>query len=93
VRGVALPRLHIHDRQREVLRRDHGRIAVLAGAAGADEAVLRPLVALDLGVLECRPVRLLLAEAPDEFLHDVLDRDVDQLRRSRVACNAHGELL
>jgi tRNA-dihydrouridine synthase A len=34
VRGVALPRLDIHDREREVLRRDHRRVIVLAGAAG-----------------------------------------------------------
>src|ERR1041385_477731 len=30
VRRVALSGLHVHDREREVLGRDHGRIAVLA---------------------------------------------------------------
>src|SRR5215510_12888129 len=93
VRGVALTRLHVHDRQREVLRWDYGRVAVLAGAAGADEPVLRALVAFDLGVLECRPIRLLLAKAPDVLLHDVLDRNIDQFRRARMPCNAHGLLL
>src|SRR5262245_18520755 len=93
VRGVALARLHIHDRQGEVLRRDHGRIAVLAGAAGADEPVLRALVAFDLGVLERRPIRLLFAKAPDVFLHDLLDRDIDQFRWARMPCNAHDLLL
>src|SRR5262245_57583961 len=93
VRGVALARLHIHDRQGEVLRRNDGRVAVLAGAAGADEPVLRALVAFDLGVLERRPIRLLLAKAPDVFLHDLLDRNIDQFRRARMACNAHGLLL
>src|SRR5262249_24778562 len=73
VGGIALSRLHIHDRQGEVLRRDHARIAVLAGTARADEAMLRALVALDLGVLERRPIRLLLAEASDIFLHHVPD--------------------
>src|SRR5262249_37280303 len=90
---IALSRLHIHDRQGEVLRRDHARIAVLAGTARADEAMLRALVALDLGVLERRPIRLLLAEASDIFLHDVLDWNIDQFGRSRMPCNAHGSLL
>src|SRR5262245_12254618 len=90
VRGVALARLHVHDRQGEVLRRDHGRVAVLAGAAGADEPVLRALVALDLGVLVRRPIRLLLAKAPDVLLHDLIDRNIDQFRRARMPCNAHG---
>src|SRR5262249_14682444 len=93
VRGVALPGLHVHDREREVLGRDHGRVAVLAGAAGADEAVLRALVAFDLGILEGGPVRLLLPEAADIFRHDLLDRDVDELGRARMAGNAHGMLL
>ncbi len=66
---------------------------MLAGAAGADEAVLRALVAFDLGVLECCPIRLLLAEASDIFLHDVFDRNIDQFRRAWMACNAHGRLL
>src|SRR5215471_13942754 len=93
VGGITLSRLHIHDRQGEVLRRDDGRIAVLAGTARADEAVLRTLVAFDLGVLERRPIRFLLAKAPDIFLHDVLDRNIDQFRRARMSCNAHGSLL
>src|SRR5262245_22571752 len=93
VRGISLSRLHIHDRQGEVLRRNHSRITVLAGATGADETVLRALVALDLGILEGRPIRLLLAEASDIFLHDVLDRNIDQFRRAWMPCNAHGALL
>src|SRR5262245_31158864 len=93
VRGIALPRRHEHDRERKVLGRDHGRIVVLAGAAGADEAVLRALVAFDLGVLECRPVGAFLAVAPDEFLHDLLDRHADEFRRTGVSRNAHGKLL
>src|SRR5262249_57409125 len=91
--GVALSGLHIHDRRGEFLRRDDARIAVLAGPARPDEAVLRALVAFDLGVLECRPVRLLLAEAPDIFLHDVLEGNIDQFRRTLMPCNAHGSLL
>src|SRR5499427_567354 len=93
VGGIALARLHIHDRQREVAGRNDGRIAMLAGAAGADEAVLRALVAFDLGVLECGPVRLLVAEASDIFLHDVFERNIDQFRRAWMPCNAHGRLL
>src|SRR5262244_2384457 len=93
VGGIALSRLHIHDRQGEVLRRDDARIAMLAGPARADEAVLRAFVALDLGVFERRPIRFLLAKAPDIFLHDVLDRNIDQFRRTRMPCNAHGSLL
>ena len=60
VGGVALAGVHEHDRQGEVAGRDDGRIAMLAGAAGADEAVLRAFEALDLGVLEGRPVGLCL---------------------------------
>src|SRR5579859_5379885 len=48
VRGVALARLDVHDRQGEPARRDDARIPMLARAARADKAVLRPLVALDL---------------------------------------------
>src|SRR5207253_6562353 len=73
-------------------RRDHGRIGVLAGAAGADEAVLRALVAFDLGVLERRPVGALLAEAADIPLHDLFDRHAFELGRTRMAGNAHGAL-
>src|SRR5690348_2007225 len=91
--GVALAGFDIHHRQREVPGRDHARVAVLARAAGADEAVLGALVALDLGVLECRPVRLLLAEAADEFLHDLFDWNADKLGWPGMACNAHDSLL
>src|ERR1051326_2273422 len=93
VRGVALADRHIHDRQREVAGRDDVRVGVLAGAAGADEAVLRALEALDLGVLERGPVALLLAEAADVFLHYFLDRNAFQFLRTRVAGDAHGILL
>src|SRR5262245_39070833 len=84
VGGIALSRLHIHDRQGEVLRRDDRWIAVLAGTARADEAVLRAFVALDLGVFERRPIRLFLAEESDIFLHNVLYRDIAQFRRIRM---------
>src|SRR4030081_2083989 len=90
---IALARLDIHDREREIARRDDARVAVLAGAAGADEAMLGAFEAFDLGVLEGRPVRLLLAEAADKFLHDVLDRHADELGRPRMTCNAHEDLL
>src|SRR5262245_15812735 len=89
VGGIALAGRHEHDRERKILRRDHGRIVVLAGAAGADEAVLGALVALDLGVLEGSPVGLLLAKAPDISRHDVLDRNALKLRRTRMPCDAH----
>src|SRR5262249_9516615 len=52
--------------------------------------VLGALVALDLGVLERRPIRLLLFEAADVFLHDLFDRNADELSRARMPCNAHG---
>src|SRR5262245_36670783 len=93
VRGISLPRLHVHDRQGDVFRRDDAWITVLAGAARSDETVLCALIALDLGVLERCPVRLLLAEAPDVPLHDLLDRNIDQFRWTWMPCNAHGTLL
>src|ERR1700730_189919 len=37
VRRIALPGLHIHDGKREIFGRNDGRVAVLAGTAGADE--------------------------------------------------------
>src|SRR5262249_14428751 len=88
--SVALSGLDIHDREREIAGRNHGRVAVLARAAGADEAMLGALVALDLGILERRPIGLLLFEAADIALHDVLDRNADEFGRARMAGNAHG---
>src|SRR4029453_19550588 len=76
----------------EVLAREHGQIVVLAGATGTDEAVLRAFVAIDLRVFERSPVRLLRAEAADIFLHDLFDRHIDQLGRTRMTGNAHGSL-
>ena len=49
-------------------------VAVLARAAGADEAMLRALEALELGVLERGPVRLPVAEARDILLCDLVQR-------------------
>ena len=66
---------------------------MLAGAAGADEAMLRALVAFDLGVLERGPIRLLLFEAADIFFHDLFDRNALKLFRARMAGDAHGLLL
>src|SRR5215510_9531149 len=90
MRGVALAGWHEHDREREVPGRDHSRIIVLAGTAGADETMLGALVTLDLGVLEGRPVGLLLAKAPDMFCHDIFDRNAFELGRTRMSCDAHG---
>src|SRR5205085_1744692 len=74
VRGVALTGLDVHDREREAARRNDARIAVLAGAARADEAVLRAPEALDLGILERGPVRFAVAKARDVALRNLLDR-------------------
>src|SRR5215831_18630718 len=90
VRCVTLAGRHEHDREREVSGRDHGRIIVLAGAAGADEAMLRALVAFDLGVLEGGPIGLLVTKASDISRHDGLDRNALKLGRTRVAGDAHG---
>src|ERR1051325_1078375 len=65
VRGVALARRNEHDAQREVLGRDEIRAAVLSGAAGADEPVLRAAVAVDARVGERVPVGRALDEARD----------------------------
>src|SRR5262245_36703493 len=91
--GVALAGRHEHDREREVPGRDHGRIVVFAGTACADETMLGALVTLDLGVLEGRPVGLLVAKAPNISCHDVLDRDTFELGRTRMPGDAHGTLL
>ena len=54
---------------------------MLAGAAAADEAVLRAPVALDFGVLEGRPVRFAVAEAQDVALGDLVERKILQFGR------------
>src|SRR5262244_2649622 len=66
---VALAGRHKHDRKGKIFRGNNRRIAVLAGAAGADKPVLRALITFDLGVLEGCPIGLAVAEAPDVFLH------------------------
>jgi len=67
---------------------------VLAGAAGADEAVLRAPIALDLGVLERGPVRLLLAEAARRISPMISSTgNTFELGRTRMSCSAHGRLL
>jgi hypothetical protein len=93
MRGIALTGIHIDDRQREVAGRDDARIVVLAGTAGADEAVLGALVAFDLGILEGGPVRLLVLEAADVFLHDVFKRNTFKFLRTRMTGDGHGLLL
>src|SRR6185437_5753345 len=89
VRGIALARRHIHDAQSEGARRDDGRIAMLARAAGADEAMLRAAIAFDLRVFEGFPIPDLVAKAPDIALGDLLDRKPFDLGRHFVSCDRH----
>src|SRR3954470_15220619 len=92
VRGVSLSRLDVHDGKREAARRDGMRVAVLAGAAGAYEAVLRALIALDFRVFERGPVGLAVAKARDVAARDFLERHADELGRARVTGDAgHSE--
>src|SRR5271155_4031579 len=90
MRGVALAWLEIDDGEGEIAGRDNRRIVVLAGGAGADEAVLGALVAFDLGIGERRPIRLLVPEATDIFLHDLFERNAFELFGTRMPCDAHG---
>ena len=62
---------------------------MLAGAAGADEAVLSALEAFDLGVLESGPVRLLVFEPADIFLHDLFERNAFELLGARMSGDTH----
>jgi hypothetical protein len=75
---------------RKGARRNHGCVAVLAGAARADEAVLRALVALDACVLEGRPVGLAVAKPRDVARGDLLQRNADELGRTRMAGDGRG---
>ena len=93
VRGIALAGLDVHDREREAARRYGGRVAVLAGAARADETVLRTLIALDLRVFEGGPVGLAVAKARDIARGDFFQRHARELRRARMAGDAHAVLL
>src|SRR5262249_14253905 len=88
---VALAGRHKHDRKGKIFRGNNRRIAVLAGAAGADKPVLRALITFDLGVLEGCPIGLAVAEAPDVFLHDLLDRHTDELGGAGVSCDGHSQ--
>ena len=89
VRGIALTWLDIHDRQREIPCWDDGGVAMLAGAAGADEAMLRAFVAVNLRVLEGGPVRRLVFESADVFFHDLFERNALKLFGARMPCDAH----
>src|SRR5712692_266406 len=89
MRRISLARLDVHDAQREAARRNHAGITVLARAAGADEAVLRALVALDFCVLERGPVGLAVAETGDELLRDLLQRHAGELGRTGMSSCAH----
>src|SRR6185295_13196832 len=90
---VALSGLDIHDREREVSGRNDAGIAVLSRTAGADEAMLRPLEALDLGILERRPIRFPVAESCDVSVEDSFKRSSLQFLRTGMSCNAHMVLL
>src|SRR6266851_1220653 len=65
VGGVALTRRHEHDAEREVLRGDEVGPVVLAGAARADEAMLRATEAVHARVRERVPIRLAVDESGD----------------------------
>src|SRR5262252_4957785 len=55
--------------------------------------MLRPLVALDLGILERDPVRLLVFEPADIFFHDLFNGNALKLLWARMPCNAHDTIL
>ena len=64
---------------------------MLARAARADEAMLGALVALDLGVLERRPIGNAIQKARDVALGDVGDQYVLEFGRARMpGDDAHG---
>src|SRR6516162_11358364 len=89
VRGIALPRRHIDDAEGEAACRDRVRVIVLAGTAGADEAVLRPAVTLDLSVLEGLPIGLLVAKPSDVAPRDILERQRGDFGRHLMASFGH----
>lgn len=62
VRRIALARLYIHNGQGKIAGWNRIHITMLARAPGTDESMLRALVSLDLGILECRPVGLSISK-------------------------------
>jgi hypothetical protein len=74
MRCIALARRDVDDAESEAAGRDSRRVVVFAGAAGADEAMLGAAVAFNLGILESRPIGLLVAKAPDIALGDLVER-------------------
>src|SRR6516162_1706802 len=89
VRRVALPRWHIHDAESKGARRDHRRILMLAGAAGADEAMLRTAIPVDPGILEGFPIALLVAKATNKALGDLVERQRSDFGRHLVPGFGH----
>ena len=83
VRGVAFAGGHIHHAQCKGTGGNDGVVFLPAGVA--DEAMLRPSIAIDEGVGEGGPVRLAVAETGDLPVGDVLDVDALEFRRSRMA--------
>ena len=61
---------------------------VVHAYSGFEKSVLRALEALDLGVLERRPIRLFVFEAADIFFHDLFERNALELLGTRMARNA-----
>src|SRR3546814_13953166 len=65
---------------------------MLARASGADEAVLRALVAFDLGVFESRPVRLAVSKARDVAVHDLIEPGILKLGRPGMPRDTHAHV-
>src|SRR5262249_1470206 len=90
VSGVALPRWHRHDREREV----SGGVEILVRLAPsvADPTRLAPPPAVYRRIREGMPVRFTFAEAGDIFLEDGLERHAGDRRIQLVASFrlAHG---
>ena len=85
---VALARRHVHDAQGERPRRDRRFVGLAAGVA--DEAVLRPPVAVDQRVREGRPVGLAVGEPGDVTGGDLLQPEPGDFGRAGVARGLRG---
>src|SRR5258708_6251465 len=92
VGGITLARRAEDDAEGKGARRDRIRIVVLAGAAGANEAMLGAAIALDLGVLERFPIGYLVTKAADIAFRDLVKRQGGNVGRHRMAGGGHGIL-
>jgi hypothetical protein len=92
MRSISLPRLDVHDAEREAARWDDRRIVMLARPAGTDESMLRAFVSLDLCVFERRPIALFIDEPSNVAVRNLRQGQGSNFGRHGMAGGSHRAL-